>query len=201
MFCPKCGTDVGDFKFCPQCGTAVPTEESMKNVVASNPIKVAEDKKQSVVANVVNWFNNQPSKKKLLMLGAVIAVLLLVVMMVTNTADTSNPIKEKLCDGGYWLTRSVMYADDVYKFNENNTYEHWHMEFGKPTYIKTVMATGKYKIDEDACQIILEGNKPNKIPYAINEYTHELMFNVTSSGESFYYVWTESQFKGYYGVS
>lgn len=199
MFCPKCGTDVGDFKFCPQCGTAVPTGEIKKNVVESNPIKEKDDKKQSVITNAVNWFNNQPSKKKLLMLGAVIAVLLLVVMLVSNTAGTSNPVKEKLCEG-YWLTRAG-FRNDVYKFNQDNTYEHWNMDYGKPAYKKIVVATGKYKIDEKQGQIILNGNEPNKIPYAINEYTHELMFNVTSSGESFYYVWTESQFKGYYGVS
>lgn len=199
MFCPKCGTDVGDFKFCPQCGAGIPNEESKKNVVTSKPVQEKADNKQSVVANAVNWFNNQPSKKKLLMLGAVIAVVLLVVMLVTNTAGTSNPVKEKLCEG-YWLTRSGL-PNDVYKFNKDNTYEHWHMDFGKPAYQKIVVATGKYKIDEKDGQIILNGNKPNKIPYTINEYTHELMFNVTSSGESFYYVWTESQFKGYYGVS
>lgn len=206
MFCPECGTDAGDFNFCSNCGTKIPrvnTNQSKGNLF----LKQAQDK----IKEAVQWFKTQePKKQKIMIISAALIVILLFVF---SNGGTDSAIKEQLCDGvwckqmrfkgssfttvdfGPWLDTSV------YEFKTNNTFTAY---FG--TYYFSDMGsllnvpmheshTGKYSIDEDKCQIILtdsDGEKA-KIPYAINEYTHELMFDVNASGKSSY--WNEKTLK------
>lgn len=187
MFCPQCGTDVGQSKFCSNCGAKLSGENS------GNGFK-----------GVVQWFKAQEPKKQIIM--GISALLVVVLLFVFVGGGTGSGVKEQLCDGvwcrqmsfegssfttidfGPWLTTYI------YEFKPNNTFimyagTYYFSDIGsllsepmKESY------SGKYSIDEDKCQIILNCSDGDtvKIPYAINEYTHELLFNVESSGKSYY---------------
>lgn len=201
MFCPECGTDAGDFNFCSNCGTKIPkvsTNQSKSNLF----LKQAQDK----IKDAVQWFKAQePKKQKIIGISAVLVIVLLFVFAV---GGTGSGVKEQLCDGvwcrqyqfegssfttvdfGPWLDTSV------YEFKPNNTFTayfgtYYFSDIGSLLNVPMeVSYTGKYSIDEDRCQIKLispDGGETKEIPYAINEYTHELMFDVNSSGKTSYW--------------
>ncbi|MBR3791471.1 MAG: zinc ribbon domain-containing protein [Clostridia bacterium] len=198
MYCPKCGTDVGQSKFCSNCGAKL-TEENSGNGFLNQA--------QAKIKDGVQWFKAQEPKKQIIM--GISALLVVVLLFVFAGGGTGGDVQDQLCDGvwcrqmsfegssfttidfGPWLTTYV------YEFKPNNTFIKY-----AGTYYFTDMGSllnepmeesfsGKYSIDEEKCQIILNSSDGEtvKIPYTINEYTHELLFDVDSSGKSYY--WNE----------
>lgn len=147
----------------------------------------------------------EPKKQKIMIISAALIVILLFAF---SHGGTDSAIKEQLCDGvwckqlsfkgssfttvdfGPWLDTSV------YEFKPNNTFTayfgtYYFSDMGSLLNVPMeVSYSGKYSIDEDRCQIKLispDGGETKEIPYAINEYTHELMFDVNSSGKTSYW--------------
>ena len=197
MFCPKCGTDVGQSKFCSNCGAKL-SEENKGNGFLNQV--------QTKTKDAVQWFKTQePKKQKIMIISAVLVVVLLFVF----AGGTGSGVKDQLCDG-VWCYQFAFEGSSfttidfgpsistyVYEFKPNGTfkiyYGCYYSEYD--ALMSTPMEesyTGKYSIDEEKCQIILEydgDTETEKIPYAINEYTHEMLFDVNSSGKSSY--WNE----------
>ena len=200
MFCPKCGTDVGQSKFCSNCGAKLAGENSGNGFL---------NQVQAKIKDGVQWFKAQePKKQKIMAISAVIVVVLLFVFV---GGGTGSGVKDQLCDG-VWCrqfssSRSIYnflgpsITTSIYEFETKNTfkiYEGYYNEDYDSMLSTPVQEihSGKYTIDEENCQIIMEYDDETetvKIPYAINEYTHELLFDVDSSGESYY--WHEESFE------
>lgn len=200
MFCPKCGTDVGQSKFCPNCGTKLSGENNGNGFVNQVQAKI-NDATQGFKAQ-------EPKKQKIMIISAVLVVALVVVLLfVFAGGGTGSGVKEQLCDGvwckqyqfespsfstvdfGPWLDTNI------YEFKPDNTFTEYYGTY----YFSDIASllnvpmkesfSGKYSIDEEKCQIILTSSDGEtvEIPYAINEYTHELLFDVNTSGESIYW--------------
>lgn len=125
-------------------------------------------------------------------------------------------VKTKLCENVHYNFHSSWgnnYYLTVYEFNKNGSYARYKYEVHTNKKVNELTGwemfelqekeEGKYTIDTNDCQIVYnikkrldaDGepiiNNPEetyKMPYAINEYTHELLFDVSSNGES---EWTE----------
>lgn len=198
MFCPKCGTDVGQSKFCSNCGAKLAKENSGNGFL---------NQAQAKIKDGVQWFKAREPKKQIIM--AISAVLVVVVLFVFVGGGTGSGVKDQLCDG-VWCWQFYMEGSSfttfdfgptmdtsIYEFNPNDTFKIYYGSYCSEydALLSTPMKesyTGKYSIDEEKCQIILEfdgDTETEKIPYAINEYTHELLFDVDSSGKSSY--WNE----------
>lgn len=198
MFCPKCGTDVGQSKFCSNCGA---------NLADENKGNGFPNQIQAKIKDAVQWLRAQELKKQIIM-GAS-ALLVVVLLFVFVGGGTSSGVKDQLCDGVWcWqfyfpgssfttINFGPSLDTTVYEFKTDNTFKIYDGSYSYEydALLSSPMEesySGKYSIDEEKCQIILEfdgDTETAKIPYAINEYTHEFLFDVDSSGKSSY--WNE----------
>lgn len=120
---------------------------------------------------------------------ALLIVALCLTMCACGESGSKTKIKEQLCTGSWKKDYSSGGGDGgIYRFKSNNS-----VHLLEADGLKTVESDGTYKIDTDFNQIMIsyksgfrEG-KTQTIPFAINAYTHEIIFNVDSNGNSKWY--------------
>ena len=73
MFCPKCGTDVGQSKFCSNCGA---------NLADENKGNGFPNQIQAKIKDAVQWFRAQELKKQIIMGASALLVVVLLFVFV-----------------------------------------------------------------------------------------------------------------------
>ena len=125
-------------------------------------------------------------------------------MLLSLCACGSNGDKKKLCEGiwAYYYTdysHAYAYTWRVFDFSTKGSftytvhYTHNPVLKGSKNIWKEQYYSGTYKIDTKNCQILMKYDKddvsddmPKKIPYYLNEYTHEMVFYTDEKGQSSY---------------
>lgn len=145
---------------------------------------------------------------KRLLLFLLILLLLFSLVGCGNDNSNSKKIKSMLVNGKLWIKDwkdSLLYRD-IYDFHDDNTVIYHDLAYREfDNHLGYSIFTGTYKITDDF--IVLEFKtrqdidtkdyttvkkeesitQVKNIPYTINEYTKELIFDVDRSGDSIYY--------------
>ena len=132
----------------------------------------------------------------------ILILFLIASMLLSLCACGSNDEKNMLCDGiwVYYLNdRYNAYAKTwrVFDFSTNGkftyaVYVNYDLIDSKDIW-KEQYYSGTYKMDTKNCQILMKydkdtvsDNMPKKIPYYLNEYTHDMVFYTDEEGKSSY---------------
>ena len=192
--CPECVKEISDkAKTCIHCGCPI-GEQEQPEVTVNTPNK-------SDMNSIFSKVKSGDMKKKAIAGIAVALVVILVVAFALGGTDDAQKVKKLLCDGVYYegsknlSSVGLGYSNGYfYEFSKNNTYKLFVWREWNPVW--ELDTTGTYTIDTKNCQILLtEKTYEYKMPYHINEYTHDLELDTRSDGSCRYRHLSEDEIK------